>query len=129
MKIAKLTKYKQAIADIIRESLPEIPHIYDSLDEISPDMLPCLVLSFDKGIRYESLADKTYEATARLSIDIFLPLESIQASDALSERLLRILLKKNENITIQEVAAQNLPGEKHTRVIMHDFEMKFLYGE
>ncbi len=129
MKTAKLTKYKQAIADIIRESLPEIPQIYDSLDEISPDMIPCLVLSFDKGVRYEQLADKTYEATARLSIDIFLPLESIQISDALSERLLQILLKNIDSITIQEVSAQNLPGERHTRVIMHDFEMKFIYGD
>lgn len=135
-KISKLTKYKKTIAGVLRELLPEDFGVYDSLDEITADLLPCVVISFDKGVRFESLASKLYDAKAQMTVDMFLPLseESLMSgSDNLSEILTCGLINDEKIrqicpfIDIHEISAQNLPGEHRMRIVMHDFLLSFLW--
>ena len=136
-KPATLTGYKQAVAQCLREILKDEFDVYDSLDEISPDLLPCVVLSFDKGVRFEGLAEETYEAKAHLSLDLFFGLSSevtIQTSDRLSEEILSKILsdqRLNEmchEIIPDEISAHNIVGEHKVRVVLLDFTLSFLWS-
>lgn len=136
-KLAMLTKFKNAIAESLRSWIPTSFEIFDSLDEVRAELLPCAVISFDKGVNFDALYENVYECSASLTVDLFLSLNEeipISASDKLSETLSKNLLLDPalrdmcQSIELKETSAQNFTGEHQLRILFHDFMLKFLWS-